>query len=243
MPEVGRPSTEVYRQSIEKLPRAVGRARRKAAVQVALCTAAVMALARALPGATADAEDRELIVGMLAVLASPYFLWRAGRRVRRYWNALELSIGAEAFRISAKGAGRVSIRRDEVLQITEDIDGLEVRSASGEVAQIPTTVEGYVDARARLGAWHPLRWRVSDLRSVAWLVGGAGLLAAVFLLTPRATAFAGSGVLVHLALSFDAAAEIRANPRLPAARKALSTVLALGSTVALLVVVVVASMR
>ncbi len=243
MADVGRPSTEVYRQSIEKLPRAVGHARWRAAVHVLLATATLVAIGARIPAEADDAIDLALVVGALGLFVLPYFLWRAGRRVRRYWNAFELSIGAESMRVAAKGAGRVSVRRDDVSEITEGTDGLEVTSRTGAVAHVPTTAEGYVDARARLAAWAPIRWRVGDVRWSAGLVGSAVLMGGVLLFVRQARSFAGVGLILHLDLSVRVSAQIRANANLSVARKILSTAVALGSTGLLLAVIVFAAFR
>jgi hypothetical protein len=242
MVDAARPSTEVYRQSIEKLPRAVSRAWRGGAVRVVLATSGLIALMTALPGDAEIAVDRALVVALLGVLSAPYFMWRAGRLVRRYWNAFELSIGADSMRVSAKGAGRVSVRRDGVRSITEGTDGLHVTSVEGDVARIPTTVEGYVDARARLAAWHPIAWRLDDLRWGVGLLGGAALFAGLVFVAPHAT-LAAALVAMHLALSTTVVSEIGANPRLSGARKLASSAFALATTAALLVAVVAASYR
>ena len=243
MVDVARPATEVYRQSIEKLPRAMRRAQRTAAVRVVLGTALLVALMTPLPGSAEAAIDRALLVAGLGLLSSPYFMWRAARRVRRYWNAFELSIGADSMRVSAKGAGRVSIRRDGVRSITEDTDGLDVTSVEDDVAQVPTTVEGYVDARARLAAWHSITWRINDLRWCAALAAFAVLLGGLAFVLPPAAPFAAALVAIHLAMSTTVASEIRGDPRLGAARKLASIAFALGSTVALTVAAVAASVR
>jgi hypothetical protein len=244
MVDAARPSTEVYRQSIEKLPRAMRRAQRTAAVRVVVGTALLVALTSLIPTASAEtAIDRALVLALLGLLSSPYFMWRAGRLVRRYWNAFELSIGAESMRVSAKGAGRVSIRRDAVRSITEDTDGLDVTSVEGDVAQVPTTVEGYVDARARLAAWHGISWRINDVRWCAALVGFAALLGGIAFVFPRAEALAASLVAIHLAMSVSVAIEIHGDPRLSAPRKLLSSVFALGTTAALVAAVVLEAIR
>jgi hypothetical protein len=243
MTDVGRPPTEVYRQSIEKLPRAVWRARRRTAVHVLLAMATLIAFATLIPAEPEDAIDLALILATLGLFASPYFLWRAGRRVRRYWNAFELSIGAESMRVAAKGAGRVSIRRDEVSTIIEDTDGLDVLSRSGEIAQVPTTVEGYGDARARLGAWAPIRWRIHDVRWGALLVGFALLLGGVLLRVRQAGSLAIALLILHLDFSVRVANEIRANPHLSRPRKVLGVMIALGSTGLLLALSVMAAFR
>jgi hypothetical protein len=243
MTDVGRPSTEVYRQSIEKLPRAVSRARRRAAVHVVLVAALVIALVTRLPAEPGEAVDRALLLATLALFASPYFLWRAGRRVRRYWNAFELSLGAESMRVAAKGAGRVSIRRDEVAEITEGTGGLDVTSREGTVAQVPTTVEGYGDARARLGEWSPIRWRVDGRRWGAALLGTGGLFGGLLYAVPGARSFAVALLILHLDTSARVAGELRANPGLSAPRKVLGVAIALGSTLLLLAFAVVAAVR
>lgn len=243
MSDVGRPSTEVYRQSIEKLPRAVWRARRRAVVNFVLVAATGISLVTLIPAEPGEAVDRALVLATLALFASPYFVWRAGRRVRRYWNAFELSIGAEAMRVAAKGAGRISIRRDEVDQITEGTDGLDVTSSAGQIAQVPTTVEGYVDARSRLAAWSPIRWRVEGRRWGAALLGLAGLLGGLMFAVPAARSFAVAFLILHLDTSARVASELRANPRLSAPRKALSVAIALGSTVLLLALAVASALR
>jgi hypothetical protein len=208
-----------------------------------LATATLVALAAWIPAEPDEAIDLALVLATLCLFSSPYFLWRAGRRVRRYWNAFELSIGAESMRVAAKGAGRVSIRRDEVSEITEGTDGLEVTSRTGAVAQVPTTVEGYVDARARLAAWAPVRWRVSDVRWGGMLVGLAVLMGGVLFFVRQAMSFAGVGLILHLDLAVRVSAQIRANPELSAARKVLSTAVALGSTAFLLAAAVFAASR
>ena len=157
MTDVGAPAPEVYRLSMEKLPLAVGRARRLALLELLVAATALVAVAElALRGSTA-ATDAALVVWGLAAVGFPYVLWRAGQRVRRRWNAFELSIGGDTLRCAARGAGRVIMRLDEIASIAEGAGGLVVRSSDpGVVVRIPRTVEGFVDVRARLAARRPI---------------------------------------------------------------------------------------
>ena len=125
-------------------------------------------------------------MGSIALVALPYVCWRAGRRVRRRWNAFELSVGAETVRIAAKGAGRVTIRRDEIARLVEGGGGLVVRSSRpGVVICVPMTVEGYADVRARLADGRPIVRRADALWwSVALLA--AGLVCGALVLVARA---------------------------------------------------------
>lgn len=160
MTDVGRPAPEVYRLSMEKLPFAVARARRVAAVRLCLVAMAALVLVRLIVESPQETVDVAMVVLVLAVLALPYVLWRVGRRVRRHWNAFEFSIGADSLRGAGKGAGRVTIRRDELADVIEGGTGLYLRSSQPGVAfHVPRTVEGYLDVRARLGAIRPVRAR------------------------------------------------------------------------------------
>jgi hypothetical protein len=190
MTDAGAPAPEVYRLSMEKLPAAVGRARRLALVEVLLGVTAVVALVEALLRHSSSATDVSLVVWGLGVLLAPYVLWKAGLRVRRRWNAFELSIGPTNMRCAARGSGRVTMALDEIESIDEGASGLVVRSSSGSVIRIPRFVEGFRDVRARLERRRPLAPR-ADAR--AWCAGLAATCA--------------SGV------------EVRWHPRLPPAKK------------------------
>jgi hypothetical protein len=219
--DVGRPAPEVYRLSMEKLPLAVGRARRLAFLQVAIGTTALVAALTPMAPSHPDALDVALVVELVAAASLPYFFWRAGRRVRRHWNAFELAIGTDTIRAAAKGEGRVTIRRDEVTGVAEGATGLLIGSSEpGVVVHVPRTVEGYLDARARLAKLWPISSRGD---AVWWSLGVAGLgLAGVAAapLFPRAPGV-GIGLLVcQLALATFAAFEIAAHPGLSRAARA-----------------------
>ncbi|HVZ72663.1 MAG TPA: hypothetical protein VHJ20_09840 [Polyangia bacterium] len=237
---IARPPTEVYRQSVEKLPRAMGRAQRDAALGVVVGAAALIALTSALPESF-ERGDLAFVVGITALLASPYFLWRAGRRVRRYWNAFEMSIGVDSMRVAAKGMGRVTIQRADVVAIVETSRGLEVVAADGDVAHVPMTAEGYVDARARLGAWHEITWRAQDLRALVALVVLASLAGAAIFVGRAQPTLAAALVMVQIAAGIFFVDEVRASPHLPFARKAFVALVAAGTTLALLGLAVVLS--
>ena len=53
-------------------------------------------------------------IGFAIGFVVPYAAWTAGGRVRRRWNAFELSIGPQTVRCAARGHGRVTIRFDEL---------------------------------------------------------------------------------------------------------------------------------
>jgi hypothetical protein len=230
MTDVGRPAPEVYRQSVEKLPLAVGRAMRLAALNVVGVATALSVLATPLAETSSEAVDAALLIAVVALLALPYVLWRARRRVRRYWNAFELTIGPGTVRCAAKGSGRITIRREEIVALTEGAHELVVRSAQpGVVVRVPITVEAYVDARARLAAWHALSERPDDGYWCAGLLGLAGVVAGVVLLARRAPALAAPLVVCQLSLALFAAGEIGANPQRQGVRKAVAVSLALAS--------------
>jgi hypothetical protein len=166
MADVGAAPPEVYRLSMEKLPFAVARARRLAALETLAACTALTALFRAFTRTAASANDAALIIGLLTVVALPYFAWIAGRRVRRHWNAFELAVGYNSVRVAAKGMGRVIIQREQIAEIVEETDGLVVRSSErGVSVQVPRAVEGFFDARRRLDAWRTIVPRTSGL---AW---------------------------------------------------------------------------
>jgi hypothetical protein len=233
MSDVGRPAPEVYRQSIERLPLAVGRARRLVALEVVAGATVLCVLAFLVTDDAAGGVDAALVVGILALLSLPYFLWRAGRRVRRYWNAFELSIGPETVRVAAKGEGRITIRRDEIASAVEGANELRICSREpGVVVRVPITVEGYVDARARLSAWHPITARPDDLYWCAGLAAAGGLVAAGAVLAPRATVLLAALFVCEAAFAAFAVGEIVANPRLEGAAKIRVVVFAVVSVVA-----------
>jgi hypothetical protein len=223
MTDVGRSAPEVYRLSMEKLPLAVGRARRLSLLKLAAGTTALIGALTPFAPSHQDAIDLALVVAMLSFAALPYVLWRAGRRVRRHWNAFELAIGPETVRVAAKGEGRITIRRDEVTQIVEGGTGLLLRSsAPGVVVHVPRTVEGYLDARTRLGALGPIRSR-ADAQGWCLAVVGAGLaVAAAAPLWARAPGVGGGLVVCQLALAAFASFEIGGHPGLSRAGRALT---------------------
>jgi hypothetical protein len=226
MTDVGRPAPEVYRLSMEKLPFAVARERRLAATKLFLVATAGIALVRLLVDTPQEAVDVSAAVLTLAVLGLPYVLWAVGRRVRRRWNAFELSIGPESMRAAAKGAGRITIRHDQVTEVIEGGTGLHVRSSEpGLVLHVPRTVEGYLDVRARLGALRPIRPR-ADARAwcLAALVGGARGAASA----PRWGYIPGLGVGVvatQLAFAVFVGCEVHAHPHLGRGAKAAALAL------------------
>jgi hypothetical protein len=165
MAGVGAAPPEVYRLSMEKLPFAVARARRLAVLETLAAGTALTALFRAITRTAASANDAALIIGMLTVVAVPYFAWISGRRVRRHWNAFELAVGYNSVRVAAKGAGRVIIQREQLAEIIEETDGLVVRSlVPGVSVHVPRAVEGFADARRRLDAWRAIVPRTDVLR-------------------------------------------------------------------------------
>jgi hypothetical protein len=204
MSDVGAPAPEVYRLSMEKLPLAVGRARRLGFVGALAAVTALLALVALAFGSSGLGTDVGLVIWGLSVLLVPYAAWTAGTRIRRRWNAFELSIGPQTLRCAARGYGRVTIRFDEITSLTEGASGLVVRAAAaGLVIRIPTTVEGFLDARARLAARHPIAPRgdaflwcaalvVSGLLALgsAWIWGRSACLAAAVVATQAATVYA-----------------------------------------------------
>jgi hypothetical protein len=239
--DVGAPAPEVYRLSMEKLPLATGRARRFAFVQaLAGVTVFVAALTLALRNSSA-AIDAALGVWGLAVIAIPYVSWRAGLRVRRRWNAFELSIGGTNMRCAARGSGRVTMPLDDIASITEGANGLVVRSSlPGVVIRIPTVVEGFLDVRARLAVR-----RAITIRADALLWCGA-LLVTGLVGAATAGVWGRSGCVSLGVLSTQAAAaitagvEIRWHTRLSRARK-IPALVAVGVAAVLPVLGLVAS--
>ncbi|HVU50885.1 MAG TPA: hypothetical protein VHL80_09375 [Polyangia bacterium] len=217
-PTAGAPAPEVYRLSMEKLPLAVGRARRLTVVQVLAGVTALVALTSlGLSGTVAT--DASLVVWGLGVVFLPYALWRARLVVRRRWNAFELSLGPTNMRCAARGYGRVTIPLDEITSITEGASGLVVRAAGGTVIRIPRTVEGFVDVRARLERRRPIAARTD---AALW----SGALAALALPVAWIALFWGRrGCLAAAVFSCQAAAvwaagvEVRWHPRLSRGRK------------------------
>jgi len=225
MADVGKPAPEVYRLSIEKLPRAVSRAHRLALLGLVVGATALTAALTLVIDSLHDAIDAGLAVGSIALVTSPYFLWRAGRRVRRHWNAFELSIGAETVRAAAKGRGRVSIRRDEIMHLVEDGGGLTVHGP-GAVLRVPLNVEGYGDMRARLAAGRPIARRREGLYWSAGLVA-AGLATGGLVLVARSAVMVVLALVAcQLTLAGVAAIEIFTNPVLSGAAKARAIVVA-----------------
>ena len=183
MTDVGAPAPEVYRLSMEKLPAAVGRARRLTVVEVLVGVTAIVAVISAVFHGT-GATDASLVVWGLGAVFLPYALWQARLRVRRRWNAFELSIGPTNMRCAARGAGRVTLPLDEIGSITEGASGLVIRSSrSDAVIRIPRTVEGFLDVRARLAGRHAIAAR-ADVLAWCGVLLGTGSLAADLKRTP-----------------------------------------------------------
>jgi hypothetical protein len=239
MTDVGAPAPEVYRLSMEKLPAAVGRARRLTLVQVlAVVTALVTAISAVFrgPGGT----DASLVVWGLGVVILPYVLWQARVRVRRRWNAFELSIGPTNMRCAARGSGRVTLALDEIGSITEGASGLVVRSSQSDaVIRIPRTVEGFVDVRRRLGGRRPITARADALVWCGALLGAGFLAAATVPVWGRAGCVAAGIVACQAAAAFAAAVEVRWHPRLGPSLK-LAAYAALAGAAALPVIALAA---
>src|SRR5450432_1248230 len=160
MADVGAAAPEVFRLSMEKLPLAAGRVRRLAFVEVLAAMTALLAVIEGAFGGSELATDVALTLIILTIVGLPYVYWRAGQRVRRRWNAFELSIGPTNMRCAARGAGRVTIALDAIASITEGSAGLVVRATEpGVVIRVPKFVEGFVDVRARLAARRPIAAR------------------------------------------------------------------------------------
>jgi hypothetical protein len=223
---------------MEKLPFAKRRAARLAVVQVVVVMTALVALTDvALRGAAA--ADVGLVIWGLALVSIPYARWRAGERVRRRWNAFELSIGPTNMRCAARGSGRITMRLDEIAAITEGARGLEVRSSQpGVVIQIPRAVEGFVDVRARLARLRALTPRPDAFGWCAGLVALGLLLAATARIWDHGASL-GFAVLVCQAAAATALAfDVWSHPHLARARKlaalaslALAVALPLGALV------------
>jgi hypothetical protein len=208
---------------MEKLPLAVGRARRVVFLQLVVAAAAVVAVLTPFTASPASAVDAALVVALVALLVLPYALWRVGQRMRRHWNAFELAIGADSVRVAAKGAGRVIVPRDQITSIVEGGTGLTVHSSEPGVSVfVPRTVEGYLDARARLAAVRPLSRRADEVRwGAACVATGVALIATAFLWA-REPAVGGSLVVAQAAFAVFAAHEVAAHPGLSGARRAVA---------------------
>jgi hypothetical protein len=220
MADVGAPAPEVYRLSMEKLPLAAGRMRRLAFVQaLAGVTVFVAVLTLALRNSSAS-TDAALVIWGFAVVVVPYVWWRAGLRVRRRWNAFELSIGPTSMRCAARGSGRVTMRLDEIASITEGASGLVVRSSRpGGVIRIPLMVEGFVDVRARLAAHRAITVRADALLWCGVLLGTGLVGAATAWLWSRSGCVAFGVLATQGAAGIAAGVEIRWHPCLSRAQK------------------------
>jgi len=194
------PAPEVYRLSMEKLPLAVGRARRFAVVEVLAGMTALVALSSFGLSGTAS-TDVSLLVWGLGVVFLPYALWRVRLVVRRRWNA-------------ARGYGRVTIALDEIASLTEGASGLVVRDTSGSVIHIPRTVEGFVDVRARLERRRPIAARADAAVWGAALAALALPVALVVLFSGRRGCLVTAVFCCHAAAVWAAAVEVRWHPRL-----------------------------
>jgi hypothetical protein len=221
MMEAGRPAPEVYRQSMQKLPLAQWRARRFAVLSLVLATTAVTAAISWLVEDPHDAIDGALIIGSIGLVAVPYVMWRAGQRVRRHYNAFELSIGADHVRIAAKGSGRVTFRKDEIMSLSEGASGLVVHTSQpGVVVQVPLTVEGYPDVRSRLAGARPIARRPDAILWALGVVSAGFLFAKLALLVHWAAVMLGLAfVLCQLTLAAFGAVEVQSNPLLSPSTK------------------------
>jgi hypothetical protein len=227
-----RPAPEVYRLSMEKLPFAVARERRIAFLKLVVAVTLVVAALTPFTASPASALDVALVLGLVAFVALPYILWRVGNRVRRHWNAFELAIGADSLRMAAKGAGRIIIPRGEIARIVEGGSGLMIHTVPGLVVRVPRTVEGYLDARARLAAVRPISRRADAL---AWCGGclatGVAILATAPLWVDE-PAIGGCLVVSQGAFALLAAFEIAAHPGFSGAPRAAAIAAAVAAGLA-----------
>jgi hypothetical protein len=228
MADTGRPSSEVYRLNMAKLPLAVGRAWRIEVLRILVLATVVTGLLTAMAETPREALDASLAVLAIVFVAVPYQLWRTARLIRRYWNAFELAIGAEAVRVAAKGGGRVTIRRDEIASILEGARGLIVTSVErGVFVDVPNTVEAYSDVRARLAALRPIAPRPETFGWTAALVV-AGLLITAAAALPQVPGGVAIGLMLcQVAGAVVVVGEVRSNPALPPTRRALVVLLAI----------------
>lgn len=230
MVDVGRASPEVYRLNMAKLPLAVGRAWRFELLRLLVAATALTALLTAVVSTPREALDAALAVFGIVLVALPYVLWRAGRRIRRHWNAFELAVGAETVRIAAKGGGRVTIRHDEIAAVVERAGGLDVTSvAPGVVIHVPRTVEAYSDVRARLATLRPIAVRPEALAWSAALVV-ASLVVSAAITFPRVPGGLALGLMLcQMAMALVVAGEVRGNPILSPGKRALAVLVAIGA--------------
>lgn len=221
--DAGAPAPEVYRLSMEKLPLAVGRARRAAFVGALVVVTVLLALVALAFDGSGLGTDIGLVIWGLSILLVPYAAWTAGTRIRRRWNAFELSIGPQTLRCAARGYGRVTIRFDEITSVTEGASGLIVRAAEqGLVIRIPNTVEGFLDARARLAARRPISPRGDAfLWCSALVVSGLLALGSVWV-WGRSGCVAAGVVATQAAAVFAVGAEVRWHPRMTQGTKWLA---------------------
>ncbi len=232
MSDVGGPAPELYRLSMEKLPYALARAWRLAVVKVFAAGTVLTAMFTALASTAHDAADAAMIIGTLVLVTLPYVLWRAGRRVRRHWNAFEAAIGPTTIRVAAKGAGRVTIKRQEVADIVEGVGGLVIRSVEpGVIVRIPRMAEAYADARARLANARPIRTKAETLPWTAGVVLAGVAVAAVVSRARVAPGLAIGIVLCQAAVAVFVAGELRINPLVAPASRSLAVAAVIGSAV------------
>jgi hypothetical protein len=230
MADAGRPSPEVYRLSIPKLPLAVARAWRFETFRVLVAATLATALLTALTSTPREALDVALGVGAVVLVGLPYVFWRAATRIRRHWNAFELAVGAETVRVVAKGGGRITIRYDQIAAITEGTTGLVVTSVEpGVIVKVPRLVEAFSDVRARLAALRPISPRPETAGRLMALLG-AGVVVGIAIAFPQVP----GGLAIGLTLSQMAAAvvvggDIRGNPVLAPEKRALAVVVAIGA--------------
>jgi hypothetical protein len=230
MEDVGRPSPEVYRLNMAKLPLAVGRAWRLDALKVLIAATVLTAVVTPMAETPREALDASLAILAIVLVALPYVLWRAARRIRRHWNAFELAVGAETVRIAAKGGGRVTIKHTDIAAILEGAGGLSVTSVEpGVCVQVPRTVEAYADVRARLAALRPISVRPETAARVAALVA-AGLVVGVAVAFPQIPGGLAIGlVLCQIAGAVFVIGEVRGNPLLSAGSRALAVLVGISA--------------
>lgn len=230
MTESGRASPEVYRLNMAKLPLAVGRAWRFELLRLLVAATALTAVLTLMASTPREALDASLAVFGIVIVVLPYMLWRAGRRIRRHWNAFELAVGAETVRIAAKGGGRVTIRHDEIAAVVERAAGLDVASVEpGVVIHVPRLVEAYSDVRARLATLRPIAVRPEALAWSAALVV-AGLVVSVAIVFPQVPGGLALGLMLcQMAVALVVAGDLRGNPILSQGQRALAVVVAIGA--------------
>jgi hypothetical protein len=228
---------EVYRLDAGRLPLAKGRARRAVALRLALVASLTVAVLAADATTLKAALDVTFWVALAAGALAPFALWSAGRRVRRSWNAFEMSLGADALAVAEVHKHRTTIRRVQVVAIAERRGGLWVRARVDEGrdrVHIPSDVEGYADVRARLGGWRPIaqhrtRGPVLAALLLATAVAGGSALA----LATHTPALVAAGLMLVSALGATAIVDVASHPALGVSLKAAVVVTAVAGPVVL----------